>query len=259
MISKFNKFIYRRINILVEQSSLFCRSMTTIWTERHVGSKTIRDVVFRQILFTGIEALKIIVIIALAIGAVTIVEIITQLPRVGGQSYIGPVLVSVVVRELGPLLTAFIIIGRSGAAIATEIGNMMVSHEVQAIDSMGINPLRFIVMPRIVGVTVALVGLGLVFTVMALIGGYAFSRFMIEYPLVVYLADLGKSLKVIDILVGLIKCFSFGVIISTVSCYWGFSVKFSSHEVPQMMIKAAVTCIYMCFIANIIITALFYI
>ena len=259
MLEAVGKIVKKKVNSVVMQSSFFCRALATFWTEKNDGKKIVLNVIFKQVLFTGVEATKIIIIIALILGAASIVQIITLVPRVGGESYIGPVLVAVVVRELGPLITAFIIIGRSGTAIATELGNMMVNNEPQALESMGIDPLRFIVLPRIIGVTTAAVGLGLLFSVVALLGGYGFSRFLVNYPFVVYLDDLGKALSFWDVVVGFIKCASFGVIIATMCSYYGFNVKVSSHEVPQMMIKAAVGSIYACFIVNIFITVLFYI
>lgn len=251
-------YILKRLNSAVEQSALLCKTVATLWTERGCGSAIVREMTKRQVLFTGIEAIKIIFITAMIFGVATIVELITEVPRVSGKSYIGPVLVAVVVRELGPLLTAFIVIGRSGTAIATEIGNMIFNHEVEAVDAMGIDPLRFIVLPRLIGVTSATIGLGLLFVVVALAGGWGFARLLIHYPFVAYLADLRESLGPFDVLICFIKCASFGVIIATICCYRGFSVKFSSHEVPQVMIKAVVGCIYACFIVNIIITGFFY-
>lgn len=251
-------YLKNRCNIVVEQASLFCRAVATAFTERKRGGNVVREVTYRQILFTGVEAIKIVFIIALILGVATIVELTTQVPRIAGQTMVGTVLVAVVVRELGPLITAFIIIGRSGTAIAAEIGNMMVNHEIEAIDSMGIDPMRFIVLPRILGVTLAAMGLGLFFVVTALAGGFFGSRFLIDYPFVVYLSDLGNALGFWDVVVCFTKCALFGVVIATVCCYRGFSVKFSSHEVPQVVIKAVVACMYTCFLINIIVTGLFY-
>ncbi|HTP58659.1 MAG TPA: ABC transporter permease, partial [Spirochaetia bacterium] len=112
-----------------------------------------RQVAFRvlvlQILFTGVEALSVVSLIALSIGAVIIIEGGTILPRFGQTSLMYSILIVVITRELGPILTAFIIIARSGTAIATELGNMVVSHEVEAYVSVGINPISYLVVPRV--------------------------------------------------------------------------------------------------------------
>lgn len=258
MLAVIGHYISGRLNTVVEMASLLCKTVSTTWSEWGCGSRVVRDVIGRQVLFTGVEAIKIITVTSMILGVATIVELITEVPRVSGESYIGPVLVAVVVRELGPLLTAFIVIGRSGTAIATELGNMIVNHEVEAVDAMGIDPLRFIVLPRLIGVTSATVGLGLLFVVVALLGGWLFARFLIYYPFIAYLADLRESLGPWDVALCFIKCASFGIIIAVICCYRGFSVKLSSHEVPQVTIKAVVGCIYACFLVNIIITGFFY-
>lgn len=243
----------------LNMSAMFCEAIRTTWSERGRGDRLVFDVILRQILFTGVEAMKVITVIALLLGFVTIVQVTTQLPRVGGESYIGTMLVLVVVRELGPLITAFIIIGRSGTAVSTEIGNMMINSEISALEAMGINPLRFIVLPRLIGITVAVACLSLYFNLVSLFGGFFFSRLFIDYPLGSYINDLGKALGFWDVAVSTLKCLLFGLIVAVVCCYRGFSVKFSSTEVPQVTTRAVVASILFCFLMNALITALFYI
>jgi phospholipid/cholesterol/gamma-HCH transport system permease protein len=247
------------VSKVTELAALFLEVVKIAWRERGVGKNLVLDVTMRQILFTGVEALKIVTVISLLIGGAVIFETFSILPGIGGEAVMGQILVIVVVRELGPLLTAFIVIGRSGTAISTEIGYMMVNHEIEAIEMMGINPLRFIVLPRLVGVAVAIVCLSFYFNVIALFGGYGFARLIVDYPLSSYIADLSGALGFWDVMVSGIKCFMFGLIVALVCCYRGFSVKFSFTEIPQVTTKAVVTSIYLCFIVNILITAFFYI
>ncbi|MFH1874177.1 MAG: ABC transporter permease [Pseudomonadota bacterium] len=251
--------VCKPISTLLNLSALFTESARVIVSEKGHGGKVVWNVVLRQILFTGVEALKIVTVIALLLGGAVIIEAYTQIPKVGGQSLIGTILVVVIVRELAPLLTAFIIIGRSGTAISTEIGYMMLNHEVQAIEMMGINPLRFIVMPRIIGVAAAIFCLSFYFNVVALFGGYVFARLIVDYPFAAYLTDLSSVLGFWDIAISGIKCLLFGFIVATICCYKGFSVRFSFTEIPQMTTKAVVMCIYVCFVVNVLITALFFI
>lgn len=242
-----------------ELAALFLEVIKVAWRQRGVGGNQVFDVILKQILFTGVEAMKVITIISLLIGGAVIFETFSILPGLGGEAVMGQILVIVVIRELGPLLTAFIVIGRSGTAISTEIGYMMVNHEIQAIEMMGINPLRFIVLPRLVGVAVAIVCLSFYFNIVALFGGYGFARLIVDYPFTSYLNDLSGALGFWDVAVSGIKCFLFGLIVALVCCYRGFSVNFSFTEIPQVTTKAVVTSIYLCFIVNILITAFFYI
>ena len=244
---------------VLDMSALLLESLKVALTERGHGDRIILNATLRQILFTGVEALKVITIIALLLGGAVIIESYTLLPKYGGESILGNIFVVVVIRELGPILTAFIVIGRSGTAISTEMGYMMVNNEVQALEMMGINPLRFLVLPRIIGVAAAIFCLSFYFNVVALFGGYLFSRFIVDYPFNLYVADLSNALGFWDVAVSGIKCLLFGVIVALICCFRGFSVRFSFTEIPQVTTKAVVLSIYLCFAVNIIITAFFYI
>lgn len=246
------------VDAALDMSALLVESVKIVFTERGEGGGMVLIATLRQILFTGVEAMRVIVIIALLLGGAVIIESFTLLPKYGGESIIGTILVVVVVRELGPVLTAFIVIGRSGTAISTEMGYMMVNNEVQALEMMGINPLRFLVLPRIVGVAAAIFCLSFIFNVTALFGGYLFARLIVDYPLTKYLNDLSGALGFWDVAVSGIKCFLFGVIVALICCYRGFTVRFSFTEIPQVTTRAVVLSIYACFAVNIIVTAFFY-
>ncbi len=251
--------IWQYISDLLDMGTLFLESFRVGMGKRGRGDSVVFGVVMNQILFTGVEAMKIVAVIALLLGGVTIIETFSLVPDLGGDSLIGKIMVVVVVRELGPIITAFIVIGRSGTAIATEIGYMMVNHEIQALEMMGINPMRYVVFPRIVGMSVAVFCLSFFFNMVALFGGYLVSRFIIHYPFTLYLDDLSRALGFWDVAVSGIKCFLFGIIVAVICCYQGFSVKFSFTEIPQVATRAVVWSIYACFAVNIIITAFFYI
>ncbi len=244
---------------LIELAALFVEVLKVGFVERKRGGREVLDVVMRQILFTGVDALRVVTVIGLLVGGIVIFETFSILPAFGGESVVGKVLVIVVVRELGPILTAFIVIGRSGTAIATEIGYMMVNREVEALEMLGINPVRFVVLPRLIGVAVAIFCLSFYFNIVSLFGGYVFARFLIDYPFSTYLVDLGGALGFWDVAVSGIKCFTFGIIVALVCSYRGFSVRWSFTEIPQVTTRAVVSCIYLCFAVDIIVTAFFYI
>jgi phospholipid/cholesterol/gamma-HCH transport system permease protein len=259
LIDRIGAMVLRPLDSACDMAALFVEAIRTAWTERGPGDRMLLDVILRQILFTGVEALRIVTVVALLLGGAVIIEAFTQLPRVGGESALGSILVVVVVRELGPILTAIIVIGRSGTAISTEIGYMMVNNEMQALVMMGINPMRGVVLPRIIGVSAAIFCLSFYFNIVALFGGYLFARLIIFYPFGRYLQDLGGALGFWDVAVSGIKCLIFGMIVAVVCCQRGFNVRFSFTEIPQATTSAVVTCLYLCFIVNMIITTFFYI
>jgi phospholipid/cholesterol/gamma-HCH transport system permease protein len=216
-------------------------------------------ILFKQVLFTGVDALPLIAMVSLAIGAISIIQSLTFLPRFGIDSLIGKLLVTVIIRELGPLLTGFIVIARSGTAITTEIGNMVVSHEIEALEAMGVDPIRYIVIPRIFGVTASLVGLNIYFTIFAIIGGFLVSKLVLVTSFVVFLRKILESMVLSDVIISLAKGIIFGILISLICSFQGFAVKLSSTEVPQMTTKGVVYAIAAVFLADGIITFIYYI
>jgi phospholipid/cholesterol/gamma-HCH transport system permease protein len=216
-------------------------------------------ILLTQVLFTGVDALPLIAMVSLAIGAISIIQSLTFLPRFGIDSLLGKLLVTVIIRELGPLLTGFIVIARSGTAITTEIGNMVVSHEIEALEAMGVDPIRYIVIPRIFGVTASLLGLNIYFTIFAIIGGYLVSKLVLVTSLTVFAQKILESMVLSDVIINLAKGIIFGILISLICSFQGFMVKLSSTEVPQMTTKGVVYAIAAVFLADGIITFIYYI
>jgi phospholipid/cholesterol/gamma-HCH transport system permease protein len=222
------------------------------------GMRTIFGVVSAQIYFTGWQAIPLISVLALASGSITILQSSSQLSLFGGTEMIGNLLVVVMVREIGPLLTALVVVARSGTAVATEVGNMRANREIEALESLGINPLSFIVFPRIVGGVISLICLCFYFVVIALIGGFLLTRLINDMPLNFYLDSLVHALTIEDMFLFLIKTGFSGIIIFSISCFQGLEVKRSHHEVPQVTTKAVVDSIVIVTLFNMLVTALFY-
>jgi phospholipid/cholesterol/gamma-HCH transport system permease protein len=222
-----------------------------------------RQVAFKvlvlQILFTGVEALGIVSLVALAIGAVIIVEGNTLLPRFGQSGLLYQILIVVITRELGPVLTAFIIIARSGTAIATELGNMVVSHEIEAYVSVGINPIAYLAVPRVLGVTIAMVALTVYFNVFGLVGSYLVSQLVKPTPVAEYFRSLLMTLQGRDVASTLVKGLVFGIIVAVVATYHGFRVKVAVTEIPRAAIAAVGQGFVLVFIADAIITLITYV
>jgi phospholipid/cholesterol/gamma-HCH transport system permease protein len=233
---------------VIKETALFMR-------RRQVAFKVL---VF-QILFTGVEAVSIVSLIALSFGALIIVEGATILPRFGQTNLLYSILIVVITRELGPILTAFIIAARSGPAIATELGNMVVSHEIEAYVSIGINPISYLVVPRVLGVTISVVALTIYFNFFGLFGSFIVAQLIHPVPFVEYFSALLRTLQLRDIVSTLLKSFVFGVIISVVATFQGFKVSASVTEIPRAAIKAVGQGFVLCFLADAIITLVYYV
>ncbi|MCL2481394.1 MAG: ABC transporter permease [Spirochaetaceae bacterium] len=232
---------------LIKESFFFLR-------QKHVGFKVLR----MQILFTGFEALSVISLLGIALGVVIIVQGLSLLPQFGQGDLIFTILDVVITRELGPLLTAFVIIARSATAISTELGNMVVSHEIEAYVSTGIDPISYIAVPRFLGVTISIILLNLYFNVAGLVGSYFVAQFIKTVTFTEYFRNLLLIAKPASIAISFIKSFVFGIIISFSATYNGFRVEVSTTEIPQVVIKSVGMGLTLCIIASAIITALSY-
>jgi len=232
--------------------------LKTLLGKKPGGKKTGANVFFKQVLFTGVDALPVVALVSLAIGGIAIIQSLIYLPRFGGEAFVGNILITVIIRELGPLLTGFIVIGRSGTAITTEIGNMVVSHEVESLESMGVDPVRYIVIPRLLGCTVSLIALNVYFNIFAIIGGFLISKLVLITSIVIFLEKILDSLLLSDITISLLKGLIFGILVALICTYRGFSVRISSTEVPQQTTKAVVQSITALFLADGLITFMYY-
>lgn len=223
------------------------------------GLRTIFGVVSAQIYFTGWQAMPLISVLAMASGGVVILQSATQLNMLGGTSMMGQLLVILVVRELAPLMTSLVVIARSGTAVASEVGNMRANREIEALESMGINPLSYIVFPRLVGGLISVMCLSFYYVMISLLGGYILTKAIHNMSLSYYLDSLAKAVAFEDLWLFLLKTAFSGMIIFIVSCHQGLSVKRSPTEVPVVTTQAVVKSIIYVIVFNISVSALFYI
>ena len=245
--------------VLLNLCALLYTAFRELLAERKKGFSLVFEITLRQVYFTGVQALRVVAVISLALGTVIIVQIGTQLSFLGGGiEFIVPILVLILFRELGPLLTAIIVIGRSGTAIATELGNIVIAHELEAIEVMGINPVYFIVTPRIIGVTVAVISLTIIFIAVGLLGGFWVSKLILPITFDAFLRELEVALSAADLLAGFLKSLIFGVLIALTCTYYGLTVRYSSIEVPQAATRGVVSAMLFCFATNALLTVLFY-
>ena len=222
------------------------------------GLRTVVSVVSSQVYFTGFQALPLISVLAVATGAICVLETFAQLQFLGQADLVGNLMIVIIVREVGPLVTALIVVARSGTAVATEIGNMRANREIEALETMGINPLSYIVFPRLLGGTLSVVCLAFYYNVVALFGGFLVARLLKDMPFMFYTDLLANAITIDDLSMFLLKNTFSGIIIFTVCCYQGMSVKQSAHEVPQATTKAVVNSIIYVVIFNLGVSLLFY-
>lgn len=257
-VDRIGRFVILNLEYTAKVLLMVYLSVRAAVVDQAQGLRTIFNVISQQIYFTGWQAMPLISVLALATGAIVILQASVNLTFLGGSQMIGNLLVVIVVRELGPLMTALIVIARSGTAVASEVGNMRANREIEALETMGINPLSYIVFPRIVGGVVSVLCLAFYFTSIALIGGFLITKIILEMPFSFYFDSLAKAIAFEDVWLFLLKNMFSGMIIFVVSCYQGLSVGKSHTEVPIATTQAVVKSIVYVVVFNLTVTALFY-
>lgn len=237
---------------------MFYLSMRAAIVDQAQGFRTLFGVVSSQIYFTGWQAIPLISVLALGAGGIVILQSSSNLNLLGGTEMIGKLLVVIIVREIGPLMTALVVIARSGTAVASEVGNMRANREIEALESMGINPLSYIVFPRIMGGVLSVICLSIYFILISLLGGFFLTKMLHSIPFSFYLDSLARAVAAEDIWLFLLKNTFSGIIIFVISCYQGLSVQRSPTEVPVVTTEAVVKSIIYVVIFNFSVTALFY-
>ncbi len=257
-IDSLGRFVTKNVEYTVRVLLMVYLSLRATVLDKAQGFRQIVGVISAQIYFTGWQALPLITVLALGVGSIMILQSLSNLSLLGGTQMIGNFLIVMVLREAGPLLVALVVIARSGTAVASEVGNMRANREIEALEVMGINPLSFIVFPRVLGGILSVLGLAFYFNFVALIGGFLVTRFFQDMPISFYTDSLMRALAKEDLLIFFLKNGFSGMIIFVVSCFQGLSVKRSPHEVPQVTTQAVVNSIIFVVMFNLIISALFY-
>lgn len=214
-------------------------------------------IMVRQVFFTGFEALPLISVIAAFVGATFVLQV-QLLSGTLNTEMVGKILVAVMLRELAPLVTSIVVAGRSGTAIATELGNMKVNDEILALTSMGIDPMRFVVMPRIIGCVTSVLVLTVYFGALAIISGYAVGTALGGVGLGNMRAGFSDALLPSDFPLFMAKGLSLGVVVGWLCCHFGLQAEGSPTEVPRRASQAVVMALLACVALNALITLTFY-
>jgi len=235
------------LDVLRELGAFTVITLGVTFTKFNASKRVVRPLIFSQIWNSGVRLLPMISFIGAALGLVIVGQTVALLSRVGAQQYIGTVMVTVIVRELGPLLAALIVLARAGTPNVVELGMMRALGEVEALESLGIDPIHYLVMPRVVGLATSMFCLTTYLVLLAIAGGYLFA-FLQDVPLTLtdYLAQLNNALRWEDFALFALKTSLFGGVIAVVSCYHGLARPLSVEEVSQVTARAVVESVTAC-------------
>jgi phospholipid/cholesterol/gamma-HCH transport system permease protein len=226
-------------------------------TPGRAASAVANQIALRQVFYTGFQAVSLVSVIAGFLGATMILQMKLMAGALPGD-VVGKILVTVILRELAPLVTAIVVSGRSGTAIATELGNMRANSEILGLSSLGIDPLRFIVWPRLVGCIISVMVLTVYFGMVAIMGGYAVGLVLDAASVTDLQSGFASALGVGDLVLYLVKSTGLGLIVGWLCCHFGLSVQNSPTEVPQKASQAVIMSLLASVIFNTVVTAAFY-
>ena len=198
----------------------------------------------RQLELVGVTSLPIIGLMSFLVGIVIAQQGAVQLRQFGAEVYTVNLTGRLAMRELGVLMTAIMVAGRSGSAFAAQIGTMKLTEEVDAMRTIGVSPVEALVIPRILAATFMMILLGFYSTVMAIVGGAVISELTLDIPFFTFLLRIQEVVPIHDVWVGLIKAPVFGLIVALAGCYQGMQVSGNSEEVGLRTTKAVVQGIF---------------
>jgi phospholipid/cholesterol/gamma-HCH transport system permease protein len=189
----------------------------------------------------GVGSLGLVIVVSLFTGGVAAVQAAYQFSSVVPMKYLGAVILRSVIIELGPVLTALVVGGRVGASIAAELGTMRVTEQIDAMRAMGINPLRYLILPRVIAATLMLPIITIFSDAIAVFGGFLVSVLTLNLGPATYTNALKDYFYVKDLFSGLLKAAFFGNIIGTMGCYYGYSAEGGAEGVGRATTRAVVS------------------
>ena len=233
-------------------------TLSVILTKRRTASNVIHPLIWQQVVRCGVSLLPMHCFVALSMGLVIIGQTVSLTTRVGAQQFLGTVMVSVVVRELGPLLVALVVLTRAGTANVIELGTARASREVEALEALGIDPIHYLVVPRVIGMAIGVFCLTVYVVVIALFSGNLWAFFQ-EVPILPseYFSQLATALHPLDFLSLGLKSAGLGVVIAVVTCYHGLARPLRVDDIAGATINAITECVILCVLCDALFLLLF--
>ncbi len=206
----------------------------------------------------GARSMPIVGLISFLVGAIIALQSAYTLAQWGATRFIADLVGISALRELAPLMAAILVTGRNGSAIAAEIGTMKVAEEIDALEVMGLNPVKFLVVPKFLGMILALPCVTVLAMFIMIAGGYCVSVFVIHVDSMIYIEQTMGALESKDLLTGMVKSFFFALVICWVGIYRGFQVEGGAEGVGRQTTSSVVTSIFLIIIVDLVWTVLFY-
>ncbi|MFO0829251.1 MAG: ABC transporter permease [Phycisphaerales bacterium] len=231
------------------------------WAFRSLVRRTVRfgtTAFVAQVVRVGVRSVPIVCLVSGCIGLILALQTAPSLAQFGQTDKVANLVAVAVFRELGPLIAAIVLTGFAGASIAAEIGTMVVGEEIEALEAMALNPVRFLVMPRVLASTMSLIFLSIIADVTAVTAGGFIGVTALGIPYELYRDNTIDQLKQADFLTGLIKSAVFGLILGLIACHNGLRVEGGAAGVGKATTDTVVQTVVVIVLADLLFTSVFY-
>jgi phospholipid/cholesterol/gamma-HCH transport system permease protein len=225
-----------KYNDIANFSSFVLRCLKAIGSGSFFN-RAVFDVLVIQIFFTAYELLSLFIFLSVVYGSIFIGIVLQTVKSLGLVQYLGDIIMGLVVLEMAPLITVFLLALRSSSAVNAEIAVMKVNKEIDALESFGIDPVKYLFVPRIISFVLSVTILSSVFSIVVLFSGFIFSSIIFQMSPGMYADLIAKSVTATDLLVMLLKSMTFGFLISVIPLYHGWRTKYMMTAIPVAVLK----------------------
>jgi phospholipid/cholesterol/gamma-HCH transport system permease protein len=240
------------VNLGIETARWLCRGLTIKRARRGVPS------IIMQIIRVGFRSIFIVSLVSGCVGLILALQLAPPLDQFGSRDLVANIVGVAILRELGPLIGAIVLTGFAGASIAAELGTMVVSEEIEALEAHALNPVRFLVVPRVSATIVSMTVLGVVSDLVAILCAMGVSTAVLGVSRSVFMENLLYQVSLTDFLTGVGKATIFGMLIGLISCTNGLKVTGGAAGVGNATTRTVVQCVVAIIIADLVFTAIFY-
>lgn len=232
---------------------------TLLWLVRGVRTGRVGGPsIVAQIVRVGVRSIFIVSLVSGCVGLILALQLAPPLDQFGSRELLANIIGVAVLRELGPLIGAIVLTGFAGAAIAAELGTMVVSEEIEALEAHALNPIRFLVVPRVTATVVSMTVLGVISDLVAIACALGIAVALLGIPYSVFIDNMLSQVSLTDFLTGIGKATIFGMLIGLISCTNGLKVSGGAAGVGNATTRTVVQCIVAIIIADLVFTAIFY-
>lgn len=240
---------------------LYLLSDTFRWLFRGIfksGYRLGKNAIISQICRIGVQSIFIVALVSGAVGLILALQLSPPLDDFGQRDKIANIITVAVLRELGPLIGAIVLTGFAGASIAAEIGTMVVSEEIEALEASALNPIRFLVVPRVVAAIIAMTSLGVISSFCSIVAALLISVTVLDIPYQTYVDNMLTQAKLVDFFTGVVKGGIFGTLIGIIACANGLRVTGGAAGVGRATTYTVVECIVAIVVADLVFTTIFF-